>query len=147
MYDGTNSDTFRLLDLVFCSSPYVSCKSCCMNILLLLPFLVQIGMIVISEFLCGVCVGLSWFLCSFAEFVLADLGFCVPLWSLCWLILVFVFLCGVCVGWSWFLCSFVKSVYEVVSFVLDGPGFLYLCWVWVDWSWFLWKEMLSSDGQ
>jgi hypothetical protein len=40
----------------------------------------------------------KWFLCSFAEFVLADLGFCVPLWSLCWLILVFVFLCGVCVG-------------------------------------------------
>jgi hypothetical protein len=32
-----------------------------------------------------------WFLCSFVEFVLADLGFCVPLWSLCWLILVFVF--------------------------------------------------------
>jgi hypothetical protein len=49
-------------------------------------------------FLCRVCVGWSWFLCSFVEFVLADLGFCVPLQSLCCLILVFVFLCGVCVS-------------------------------------------------
>ena len=57
---------------------------------------------------------------------MSDLGFCVPLWSLCWLILVFVLADrGVCVGWSWSLC------WLVVEFVLAGRG------VCVGWSWSL----------
>jgi predicted membrane protein len=75
---------------------------------------------------------------------LADLGFCVPLQSLCCLILVFVFLCGVCVSWSWFLCSFVEFVLADLGFWVPLWSlcwlilvFVFLCRVCVGWSWFL----------